>query len=81
MPIPKIPADAMGDGSYPILSLTWILCNETYDNALKLRKIKEVFNYCLTEGQKHNARLGYLSLPEPLLSKARMKVDSINLKK
>jgi phosphate transport system substrate-binding protein len=79
--VPQIPPDASGDGSYPILSLTWMICNQKYDDPSKVRTIKEVLDYCLKEGQRLNSKLGYLSLPEQLLAKARLKVDTIQLKK
>ncbi len=76
----KIPADPSGKGSYPILTLTWLICHNTYDDQLKLQTLKNVLNYCLGEGQKYSAQTGYIPLVEPLLSEARMKVESLKLR-
>jgi len=80
-PVPQLPPDPSGEGSYPILSLTWLISNRTYDDPSKVQTLKDVLNYCLTEGPKINHKLGYLPLPEPLVSKARMQVATIELKK
>jgi phosphate transport system substrate-binding protein len=73
-------ADPIGQNSYPILSLTWFLCHRTYDNPLKLKTIKDILSYCLTEGQKYNEKLGYVPLTEAWLAKARALVDGLEVK-
>ncbi len=78
--IAQIPADPLGKGSYPILALTWLICYKNYDDPLKLKTIKDMLNYCLTEGQKYSLRTGYIPLVEPLLSKARKNIEQIQLK-
>ena len=75
-----IPPDPSGKGSYPILTLTWIVCHETSDDPLKQKAIKDVLSYCLDEGQKYAIQTGYIPLVEPLLSEARAKVDTLKLK-
>jgi len=56
--------DPEGDASYPIVTYTWVLCYKKYADADKLRVLKDVLTYGLTEGQKSSEELGYIPLPE-----------------
>jgi phosphate transport system substrate-binding protein len=76
-----MPIDPASKGAYPIVSLTWLLCFETYQDPLKFQALRNVLDYCLNEGQKHIIQTGYLPLVEPLLSEARKKADSMRLQK
>ena len=55
--------DPDGDSSYPIVSYTWLLCYKKNSDANKARAIRELVKYCLTEGQKSSAAMGYIPLP------------------
>lgn len=74
-----LPINPEGQGAYPIVSLTWLLCFETYEDPLKLQALRSVLDYCLNVGQKHIIQTGYLPLVEPLLSEARQKANTIRL--
>lgn len=78
--ISQLPSDPPGKNSYPISAMTWVLCYKSYDDPLKLKTLKDVLNYCLTEGQRISAKSGYIPLVDPLLSDARTKVDALKLK-
>ncbi len=71
--------DPEGDNAYPMVSLTWLLFNETYNDPKKLQAVKGMLHYCLTDGQSENVKLGYIPLSEPLLQTARKMVDAIRL--
>jgi phosphate transport system substrate-binding protein len=76
-----IPIDPAGKGAYPIVSLTWLLCFEKYQDPLKFQALRSLLDYCLNEGQKHIIKTGYLPLVEPVLLEARKKAASIRLQK
>jgi phosphate transport system substrate-binding protein len=69
--------DPAGDGSYPIITYTWLLCYKQYSDAAKAQALKDVIMYCLSEGQKVSEQLGYIPLPESVLEKVRAAVDNI----
>ena len=69
--------DPAGDGSYPIVTYTWLLCYKRYDDANKLKALKGVIEYGLTEGQKSSEQLGYVPLPAPVVAKVRDALNNI----
>lgn len=71
--------DPAGDGSYPIVTFTWILAHPSYSDAAKGNTIKDMINYGLTEGQKSSKTLGYVPLPEPVVQKVKAAADSIKV--
>jgi phosphate transport system substrate-binding protein len=66
-----------GEDAYPIVTCTWLLCARHYDDAKKAQELKNVIRYCLTDGQKISAELGYIPLPEELREKCLAAVDQI----
>lgn len=80
----EMPADLMawlpdpaGDASYPIVTYTWMLCYKRYEDANKLKALKGVIEYCLTEGQKNSEQLGYVPLPAPVVAKVKDALNNI----
>ena len=69
--------DPAGDESYPIITYTWLLCYKQYSDAKKVEILKEVIEYCLSEGQKSSEQLGYIPLPESVVEKVRAAVGNI----
>jgi phosphate transport system substrate-binding protein len=70
--------DPTGEEAYPIVTYTWVLCFKDYsDKPTKARALKEVLRYCLTEGQKTSAELGYIPLPSELAAEVLKAVDTI----
>ena len=57
-----IPDPAAPD-SYPIVTLTWILLRGHYADARKAAALRDMFRWCLTDGQQYAAELGYVPLP------------------
>jgi phosphate transport system substrate-binding protein len=68
--------DPEGKESYPIVTFTWLLLYKEYEEA-KLKAIKDVVEYCLTEGQKSSEKLGYIPLPEAVVTKVRAALDNV----
>lgn len=72
--------DPAGDGSYPIVTYTWVMCYKKYDDVKKAKALKDVFEYCLTEGQKSSEKLGYVPLPASVAAKAKAALAGIESK-
>ena len=70
-------SDPEGDDSYPIVTYSWILAYENYDDADKLAAFKEVINWSLTDGQDYAEELGYIPLPENVVGKVQNALDTI----
>ncbi|MCG6897833.1 MAG: phosphate ABC transporter substrate-binding protein PstS [Thiocapsa sp.] len=56
-------ADPRGAGSYPILTLSWLIARRDYDDQ-KSAALTDVIRYALTEGQAVADLLGYIPLTE-----------------
>jgi phosphate transport system substrate-binding protein len=69
--------DPDGDGSYPIVTYTWLLCYQKYDDADKVAALKELVKYCLTEGQKISGEMGYIPLPKNVVEKVLAASETI----
>ena len=71
--------DPAGKEAYPIVTYTWLLCYRSYDDKTKLEALKDVINYCLTDGQKVSEQLGYVPLPASVVDKVKAAVGTISL--
>ncbi|MGB5635153.1 MAG: phosphate ABC transporter substrate-binding protein PstS [Waterburya sp.] len=72
--------DPEGEASYPIVTYTWILAYQNYDDPAKLQAFKDVVNWSLTDGQAYAGELGYIPLPENVVKKVQTKLDTIQAK-
>lgn len=70
-------SDPEGEESYPIVTYTWLLAYENYDDPNKVQALKDVINWSLTEGQSYAEELGYIPLPENVVQKVEAKVETI----
>jgi phosphate transport system substrate-binding protein len=82
-PIPKdlqikVP-DPQGAEAYPIVTYTWLLCRGRYADAQEAETLKNVIRYCLQDGQRINAELGYLPLPEEVARRSLAELDEIKV--
>jgi phosphate transport system substrate-binding protein len=71
--------DPAGDAAYPIVTYTWLCCYEHYNDPKAARTLRKVIRYCLTDGQKISADLGYVPLPEDVAQKALAALERIGL--
>jgi len=62
--------DPSGRDSYPIVTMTWILLRKDYADAQKARAIRDLFGWCLGDGQKYAPELNYIPLPPDVIAKA-----------
>ncbi|MDJ0731392.1 MAG: phosphate ABC transporter substrate-binding protein PstS [Crocosphaera sp.] len=70
--------DPEGDDSYPIVTYTWILAYETYDDPQKAIAVETMIQYALTEGQEQSVDLGYVALPPSVREKVAAAADVIS---
>jgi len=70
-------SDPDGDASYPVVTFTWMLFYKKYDDANKLKAVKDVVEYCLTEGQRSSALLGYIPLPASVVARDKAALENI----
>ncbi len=70
-------SDPDGADAYPIVTFTWMLFYKQYDNKDKLEAIQTIANYGLTDGQKESEALGYVPLPESVVTKAQEAVKGL----
>lgn len=71
------PVDPEGAGDYPIASFTWLLLYKKYDDAAKLKALKDFVTFGLTTGQGFSEELGYIPLPEAVVKKAQAALDTV----
>jgi phosphate transport system substrate-binding protein len=69
--------DPEGEGSYPIVTYTWLCCYKEYDDPKVARTLKRVIHYCLTDGQKISANLGYVPLPSHVVELSLRALEQI----
>jgi len=72
--------DPEGEDSYPIVTYTWLLAYENYDDPDKLQAFKDVVNWSLTDGQAFAEELGYIPLPDNVVEKVQTKLETIQAK-
>ena len=70
--------DPEGEGSYPIVTYTWLLVYKKYPDAAKAKAIEAMIEYGLNEGQSKAAELGYVPLPASVVQKVAAAADSIS---
>jgi phosphate transport system substrate-binding protein len=72
--------DPAGEGSYPIVTYTWMLCRRSYDDRRLGAALKRVLNYAVTEGQKCSRDLGYVPLPDFVAAQVAKAIGEIRVR-
>lgn len=67
-----------GADSYPIVTYSWIMAYQKYDNPEVAKSVEAMIQYGLTEGQKISPELGYVPLPAAVVKKVAEKADQIS---
>jgi len=70
-------SDPDGKDAYPIVTFTWMCFYKQYSDKDKLEALKAIVTYGLTEGQKESDALGYVPLPDSVVTKAQDAVKSL----
>lgn len=71
------PSDPEGKGDYPIVTFTWLLVYGEYSDASIKDAVVKFVTFGLTDGQKFAPDLGYVSLPEPVIAKAKAALATV----
>ena len=70
-------SDPNPKAGYPIVTFTWVLLNRS-GNGTKLPALQKAFRYALSDtAQAQAPGLGYISLPAPVLQKARAALATV----
>ena len=69
-------SDPSGAGSYPIATFSWILLRKRYDRETA-NALREFFQWCLQEGQRYSADLGYVGVPAAIAEKGVAALNGI----
>ncbi len=69
--------DPEGEGSYPIVTYTWMLLYEKYDDPNKAIAMEAMIQYGLTDGQKLSPTLGFIELPPNVIQRVAAKADQL----
>ena len=64
---PKNVEDPQDADSYPILTLSWLVIRKDLADKAKLKALREVVRYCLTDGQTISTKLGYIPLSKAVI--------------
>lgn len=72
------PSDPNGKEDYPIATFTWLLLYQKYDDPKKLTALKAFVSYGLTTGQSFANDLGYLPLPQKVVTQAQRALETIH---
>ena len=70
--------DPSGEKAYPILTLSWLLLYQHYANPATLSALKQFVSFGLTEGQRYSRELGYVALPDEIVSRSLDALDTLN---
>src|SRR5215470_2395248 len=54
--------------AYPIATYTWMVFYKANKDPKKAAALRELVDYCLTEGQKMSGQLGYIALPPTVVA-------------
>jgi phosphate transport system substrate-binding protein len=69
--------DPSGQDSYPIVTFSWILLYKNYPDAEKAKSIRDLFQWCLQDGQTYAPQLGYVRLPANVTKKTLAVLNTI----
>jgi phosphate transport system substrate-binding protein len=69
--------DPEGKDAYPIVTYTWLLVYKKYDDANRVKTLKEVIRYSLDAGQKMSEEMGYIPLPSSVVAANLKALDTI----
>jgi phosphate transport system substrate-binding protein len=71
-------SDPPGENSYPIVTYTWILAYQKYDDPNKAIAMEAMIQYALTYGQDVASELGYIPLPQNVTETVSKVADQIS---
>jgi phosphate transport system substrate-binding protein len=69
--------DPSGPNSYPIVSYSWVLLRKNNPEAEKAKMLRELFAWCVQDGQQYSSSLGYVQLPAPVAVKSLAALNNV----
>jgi phosphate transport system substrate-binding protein len=69
--------DPEGPDAYPIVTFSWLLLYDRYEDPARSAALKKFVAWGLTEGQAYSRELGYIPLPSELASMSRAALERI----
>jgi phosphate transport system substrate-binding protein len=70
--------DPVGQQAYPIVTFSWALLHEKYPDKRTAAAVRDLFRWCLLDGQKYASALGYVPLPSPVTEKAIVAINNVH---
>ncbi|MGD1862541.1 MAG: phosphate ABC transporter substrate-binding protein PstS [Leptolyngbyaceae cyanobacterium] len=70
--------DPEGDESYPVVTYTWMMVYEQYDDPQVAKAIEVMIEYGLNEGQASAPELGYIALPDNVRERVAAAADVLS---
>jgi phosphate transport system substrate-binding protein len=70
--------DPGGANSYPIVTYSWVLIRKQYENPEIANAIRDLFLWCLQDGQRYSSQVGYVPIPAPVGDKAVKALSSVS---
>jgi phosphate transport system substrate-binding protein len=70
--------DPDGGESYPIVSFSWLLLYENYQDRQKSVALKDFIRWGLSRGQSYSPELGYVALPADVAELSRAALERVN---
>lgn len=71
--------DPAGNDAYPIVSLTWVLLNQNPKDPAKAKEFAEFMRWALRDGKQYATELGYIPLPDDLVTRVAGALDNIKV--
>jgi len=73
-------ADPKNPDAYPIVTYTWVLCRKHCRDEGEAESLKALFRFCLDDHQQAiAAELGYLRMPDEVVSQVRSELEKIEV--
>lgn len=70
--------DPAANNAYPIVSYSWLLLYDRYDDNQTARALKDVIAWGLTDGQAVAEEMGYIPLPDTIAQRATQMLERIS---
>jgi len=70
--------DPEGDESYPIVTYTWMMAYDSYDDPAQAKAMEVWIEYGLNQGQEVAPQLGYIKLPDNVRERVAKAADAIS---
>ena len=70
--------DPSGADSYPIVTYSWVLLRKRYNDPQTANALRDLFQWCLQDGQRYASQVGYVPVPSSVAEKALRALNTLN---